>query len=190
VGAAFAASKMIGKFLNACDEMNVYAAEAGLSEIGDPTGATSGNKDTFENEEISLEGMGYDQSQVRDAGPQNEPDTGAGFSAESEGPDDDKTAARIAALEAANHVDALASKNAKTAAEMRVALSSGDAEFMLAMIEAIAGNPDDGILKAAADRKLFDSFSLLSPINIDPELALADSGQALIEQKLSKAEAM
>lgn len=126
VGAAFAASKLIGKLLNARDKMNVYAAEDDLSEIGDPIGATRRTKDTGRNEDISLEAMGYDQSQVRAAGPQNEPDTGAGFSSESEGPDDDKTA-RIAAIEAANHVAALASKNAKTAAAIRVALSSGDA---------------------------------------------------------------
>ncbi len=52
----------------------------------------------------------------------------------------------------------------------------------LAVLAELIINPDD--------RELHDAFQLLSSINIDPDEALAPSGQVLIEQKLSKAEAM
>jgi hypothetical protein len=194
IGGAYAASKLIGRIRNARDKMNAHATAAGLSEIGDPTDVTQMTS-SGERKDVSLAGMGYDSSKVITAGPQNEADTGAGFTTESdtdgERPDDSE--ARIEAIEKADKIATMASKNAQIAAELRDALANGDKEYVFAMVEAITGNPDDdldGIIKDLADRRLFDAFSLLSAINIDPELALADSGQALIEQKLSKAEAM
>ncbi len=200
IGGAYAASKLIGKIRNARDKMNAHAAAAGLSPIGDPTDATFRNKDTGQDEAMSMdsvaEQMGYDPSKMKRAGPQNAKDTGDGFAADADRGAEDKpddSAARLAAIEEADRIATSASKNASTAAELRAALADGNKEFVFAMVEATLGNPDDdlgSILTEPADKRLFDAFSLLSAINIDPELALADSGQTLIEQKLSKAEAM
>ncbi len=194
VGGAYAASKLIGKIRNARDKMNAHATAAGLPLIGEPTDVTR-HTGGGEQEPVSLQDMGYDMSKVIQAGPQNAQDTGSGFEddAAADGGERDDSAARVAAIEEADRIATAASKNAKTAAELRAALADGDKEYVMAMVEAVLGNPDDdlaGIITAPADQRLHDSFSLLSAINIDPDLALADSGQALIEQKLSKAEAM
>ncbi len=45
-------------------------------------------------------------------------------------------------------------------------------------------------LKAVDDKYLYDAFQILSSINVSYEEALSDSGQDLIQNKLSKAEAM
>ena len=45
-------------------------------------------------------------------------------------------------------------------------------------------------LPGEPERELHDAYLLLSSINVDPEEALSDSGQELIEKKLSKVEAM
>ena len=106
------------------------------------------------------------------------------------GPDDP---ARQAAIDAADALARAASANARTASEMRDALSHGSKTTIQDALDAKANDPRislDAVLDAADDRTLYDAFVLLSSINIDYDQALAASGQALIQSKLSKADSM
>lgn len=198
VGAgALAISKIIGKVRNAWDKSKAASLEGAKLEIGLPEDVTmaqaEGRVDVME----GLSNSGYDTSQFIAAGPQNEPDRGEGFSStgnESAGnASEDDAAARQAVIEEADRVAVLASKNATIAAELRHALSHGDKDLVSTALEAASEQEDFDMVSALIDpddARLHDSFMLLSAINIDPDQALAASGQTLIEKKLSKAEAM
>lgn len=189
--AVYAGSKIIAKVSNANDKGNSKnkldkqaAEDATKSKVGGPK-----NVKNADGGAIDLAKMGYDPAQTRTAGPQ---DRGKGFSQDKapKGPDD---AARKAAIKQAEAVAQDASANARLAAEMREALSRGDKEFIQAALQAKVANPKMKLGEAipkADDKQLHDAFVLLSSINIDPDQALADSGQDMIEKKLSKAESM
>jgi Domain of unknown function (DUF4157) len=100
---------------------------------------------------------------------------------------------RAKTIEQANQLAQEASANARLAAELRASLSAGDSEVVLSALH--ESNTKKGFDKATKivnedDRELHDGHLLLSSINVDTDEALSDSGQDLIEKKLSKAEAM
>ncbi len=102
-------------------------------------------------------------------------------------------AKRGKAIEEANEVARLASAHAQLAGELRGALGAGDKVAVSQAIEHSVYDKNfkkDEALTAAEDRELHDSFLLLSSVNVDPDEALSESGQDLIEKKLSKTEAM
>jgi hypothetical protein len=100
---------------------------------------------------------------------------------------------RSEAIKQANELARLASGHAAVADELRGALRAGNKIKVQGVIEAAETSADfnkDKALPDLADRELHDSFLLLSSINVDPDEALSESGQELIEKKLSKTEAM
>lgn len=100
---------------------------------------------------------------------------------------------RQQAIDQANAVAREASANARVAAAMRSALTKGNKDTVFKALETKAADPQFNIaslISAPPDQELHDAFQLLTVMNIDPDVALADSGQDLIEKKLSKAEAM
>ena len=162
------------------------------SRFGSPTDA----QDVSRGGDVDLAAMGYDPTKARKAGPQNivgppaAAAPGTGFAEDRSGPDDP---ARQAAIDAADALARAASANARTASEMRDALSHGRKTTIQDALDAKANDPRislDAVLDAADDRTLYDAFVLLSSINIDYDQALAASGQALIQSKLSKADSM
>ena len=105
----------------------------------------------------------------------------------------DKGEAHTKAVEQANELAREASAQARLADELRSALRGGDRVRVQRGIERSTeetGFDRAKFLTADSDRELHDSFLLLSSINVDPDEALAESGQDLIEKKLSKVESM
>jgi len=100
---------------------------------------------------------------------------------------------RKQAIDEANAVARIACENAATAGEMRDALSHGDLPTVQAAVDDYAKDDEFEVeksLKAVDDKYLYDAFQILSSINVSYEEALSDSGQDLIQNKLSKAESM
>lgn len=111
--------------------------------------------------------------------------------------------ARLAAIEHANEVGRRASKYAVIAAEMRDALRNDDAierdsagrkvYLVLQTLQTMEKYPDfnpRSVLVPESNAEKYDAYQLLSAINVTDDEALSDSGQDLIEKKLSKMEAM
>jgi hypothetical protein len=202
-GAGYAGTKIAAGAYNASEKSSARAAEANQMHVAEPTdvlGNIGGGE--MASGVVSTEKK-YGKGGTIPAGPQNErQDRGAGYSdgsaagaaqADGAGPSDEFAAQRKAALAEAARLDAIASGHAKIAAELREALSHGDKETVGSALEAAAGNTEvtiDALLTRSDDRRLHDAFVLLTSINIDPEVALADSGQLVIEQKLSIGKAM
>ena len=189
-GGVYAVSKIAAKTSNAREKSKARHEDRSKAEVSAPTHADTVGE--YGRSYIDLSEKGYDLSKVKQAGPQNARDQGEGFGGQ-EGEMREGEAERTAAIEEANRLAALASKNARTAAEIREAMGHGDQEFVMAALDAAAANPDADIAEmilALDDQRLHDAFQVLSAVNIDPDEALAASGQLLIEQKLSKAEAM
>lgn len=120
--------------------------------------------------------------------------TGAGFAKEkAAGPKNPKAEARSKTVEQADLVARMASSHARLAHELRSALKFGNKNLVAGALERAAQDKAFGIESTVAreeDRELHDSMLLLSTMNVDPDEALAESGQELIEKKLSKLEAM
>jgi hypothetical protein len=191
-GGVYAVSKIAAKVSNAREKSKARHEDREKLEVGAPTGASTAGE--FGPSYIDLADKGYDTSRPDfiQAGPQNARDRGEGFGGQ-EGPKREGEAERTAAIEEADRLAALASKNARTAAELREALGHGDQEFVVAALDAASQNAEADIAEMILqldDQRLHDAFQVLSAVNIDPDEALAASGQLLIEQKLSKAEAM
>lgn len=189
-GGVYAVSKIAAKTSNAREKSKARHEDRAKADVSAPTHTDTIGE--YGRSYIDLAEKGYDPSKVRPAGPQNERDRGTGFGGK-EGPMREGEAERTAAIEEANRLAALASKNARTAAELRDALGHGDQEFVVAALDAASANPDADIAEMILqldDQRLHDAFQVISAVNIDPDEALAASGQLLIEQKLSKAEAM
>ena len=111
--------------------------------------------------------------------------------------------ARLKAIEHANEVGRRASKYAVIAAEMRDALRNDDAigvnpdgkkkYLVLQTLQTMEQYPDfdpKNVLVPESNAEKYDAYQLLSSINVTDDEALSDSGQELIEKKLSKMEAM
>jgi uncharacterized protein DUF4157 len=110
---------------------------------------------------------------------------------------------RLKAIEHANEVGRRASEYAVIAAEMRDALRNDDSigrdvyerkQYLVLQIlqklETDPGFDPTRFLKPESNAEKFDAYQLLSSINVTDDEALSDSGQDLIEKKLSKMEAM
>lgn len=118
---------------------------------------------------------------------------GTGHVKEKMGPKTGKADARSKALEQADLVARMASSHARLAHELRSALRFGNKNLVAGALERAAQDPVfslESSVEREEDRELHDSMLLLSSINVDPDEALAESGQELIEKKLSKLEAM
>jgi len=186
----YAVGKIAAKTSNAREKSKARHEDRQKSDISAPTHA-----DVLEDEGrsyIDLGRKGYDMSKVIPAGPQNERDRGSGHTPEAHDLVEGE-AERNEAIAEADRLARSASQNARTAAELRDALSHGDKDFVTGALAAASANEHADIAEMILDpndRRLHDAFRLLSAVNIDSEEALAASGQLLIEQKLSKAEAM
>lgn len=107
-------------------------------------------------------------------------------------------AERLKAIEHANEVGRRASEYAVIAAEMRDALRNddriGDGQYLvLQTIQTMERDPQldpAKLLVPESNAEKYDAYQLLSSINVSDDEALSDSGQDLIEKKLSKMEAM
>lgn len=107
-------------------------------------------------------------------------------------------AGRLKAIEHANEVGRRASQFAVVAAEMRDALRNddriGDGQYLvLQTIQTMEKNPQldpSKLLVPESNAEKYDAYQLLSSINVTDDEALSDSGQELIEKKLSRVEAM
>lgn len=111
---------------------------------------------------------------------------------------------RLKAIEHANEVGRRASQYAVYASEMRDALRNDDkigsdepggkSEYLVhKTLQTVAQNPKfdpSTVLVPESNAEKYDAYQLLSSINVTDDEALADSGQDLIEKKLSKMEAM
>ncbi|MDT4899535.1 MAG: hypothetical protein QOJ78_465 [Pseudonocardiales bacterium] len=170
-GGVYAASKIAGKISNARDRTKAAEqiaagkkSEEVFADVLDPSSkAEAGGK--------AKKGTGY-------ASPDAKPVTHA---------------KRSKAIEQANEIARLASAHARLAGELRGALSAGDKVAVSSAIEHSVNDKKfdrNAALAASEDKELHDSFLLLSSVNVDPDEALSDSGQDLIEKKLSKTEAM
>ena len=119
--------------------------------------------------------------------------TGKGFAKEKAGPKTGKADARSKAIEQADLVARMASSHARLAHELRTALRFGNKDLVAGALERAAQDKAfslESSVEREEDRELHDSMLLLSSVNVDPDEALAESGQELIEKKLSKLEAM
>lgn len=100
---------------------------------------------------------------------------------------------RKEALEHANKVAREASELGELAGRMRYALAAGGDWSLVpaaAELDEEHGVPIDQTLKSEPQREMHDSFMLLSSIGVKAEEALSDSGQDLIEKKMSLVEAL
>lgn len=192
----YAGAKIAGKVSNARAKSKARDEDAAQLDVSAPIGASQlqpMGDGSYAQGYVDLPSMGYDMSQVRQAGPQNEPDRGTGLAKPDDGDKDDDTLEREAAIAEADRLAARASKNARIAGEVREALGRGDGAFIDAALKTAQHNPNALVTEMITepdDQRLHDAFVLLSSVNIDPDEALAASGQLLIEQKLSTAEAM
>lgn len=119
--------------------------------------------------------------------------SGTGFVTGKMGPKTAKADNRTKAIENAEMVARMASSHARLAHELRSALRAGNKSLVAGALERAAQDKEFSLahtLEREEDRELHDSMLLLSSINVDPDEALAESGQELIEKKLSKLEAM
>jgi hypothetical protein len=119
--------------------------------------------------------------------------TGTGHVTEKIGPKTGKADARSKAIEQADLVARMASSHARLAHELRSALRFGNKNLVAGALERAAQDKAfslESSVEREEDRELHDSMLLLSSVNVDPDEALAESGQELIEKKLSKLEAM
>lgn len=101
--------------------------------------------------------------------------------------------ARSAAIQEANEVSRLASTNARLADELRSALQTGEADVVHKALKEFQQNPKAdraALIPGETERELHDAYLLLDSINVNLEEALSESGQDLIERKLSKVESM
>lgn len=101
--------------------------------------------------------------------------------------------ARSKAIQEANEVSRLASTNARLADELRSALQAGEADVVHKALKEFQQNPEAdraALIPGETERELHDAYLLLDSINVDLEAALSESGQDLIERKLSKVESM
>jgi hypothetical protein len=183
-GGVYAATKIAGKVKNTYDRnqaaKKLLADEKPFDDIG--TGPTrKGIGDRLESTEAGLDwkdnkGFQKDYGTAAD-------DVGK----------TPRQKSRSEAIAEANKVGREASANAVLADDLRSALSQGDkglVEMHLENAEKVKNYPMGQAITNEVDRELHDAFLLLSSINVDPEEALAESGQELIEKKLSKVEAM
>ena len=183
-GGVYAAGKIAGKIKNTRDK---NASKKKLAGQGASSEAASSSEMVIEDD--------WDMAEYRTKRDMARP-RGANISsegAEYAPPEKDDSTKRKEAIEMANAVARDASKNARVAGEMRAALSLGNKDAVASALNTIAQNPQANLaelLVAPADQELHDAVQLLSAINVDPDEALSDSGQDLIEKKLSKAEAM
>ena len=118
---------------------------------------------------------------------------GTGHVQEKVGPKSGKADARSKAIEQADLVARMASSHARLAHELRSALRFGNKNLVAGALERAAQDKAfslESSVEREEDRELHDSMLLLSSVNVDPDEALAESGQELIEKKLSKLEAM
>lgn len=110
---------------------------------------------------------------------------------------------RMKAIEHANEVGRRASEYAVIASEMRDALRNDDAigvddqgkrQYLVhQVISTMEKNPQfdpTNLLTPESNAEKYDAYQLLSSINVSDDEALSDSGQELIEKKLSKMESM
>jgi len=185
-GGAYAATKIAGKVSNARDRTaaarKVMENKPAFESVG--TGPTKKGSTTR---------LAYGQGA---AGDMLEEKDNQGFSKEDEGGWEygtERQRTRQDVIAQANAIGREASANAVLADELRGALSQGDRADVEQKLEFASANKhyDIGMaLPGEPERELHDAYLLLSSINVDPEEALSDSGQELIEKKLSKVEAM
>jgi hypothetical protein len=183
-GGAYAVAKIVGKVKTATDRASaakrVLAGKPVIDGIG--TGSTERGADT---RLVSIGRVNPDLEERENRGFRkgkevNEPTT-------------EREKSRAAAIAQANAIGREASEHAVLADELRGALGQGNRDFVVDHIDKSnqrKGYPIGTMITDTVDRELHDAFLLLSSINVDTDEALADSGQELIEKKLSKVEAM
>lgn len=169
-GGVYAISKIAGKISNAKDQ------DAARRKIESGVAAEQADDGVIR---LSVKGKAREKK-------------GAGFTTEKADvqPDDPKRAAAIAH---ANEVAKQACSNARIADEMRDALGHGDKGLVTKALETKVEDEEfepAKSLREIDDQQLYDAFQILSSINVSFEEALSDSGQLLIQKKLSKADAM
>lgn len=166
-GGLYAGAKLYGKIKDA--KARAKAAEDILAGKTPPT-EVGGVKALTPREHAAEEKTGYKKAK---------------------GPQTNLEETRQKAIEHANDVARRASAYAMTAGELRDALSHGDPEKVSTGLELTEhGVPVEQSVTNLSDQELHDSFMLLASINVTPEEAVSDSGQELIEKKLSKLEAL
>ena len=169
-GGVYAISKIAGKIKNANDQ------EAARKKIESGVPVEQADDGVVR---LSVKGK-----------PRDKKGTGYGMVSDPALPADPK---RAAAIDHANEVAKQACANARVADEMREALGHGDRDTVDAAVRTLAADTEfepGTSLKDGDDKQLYDAFQILSSINVSYEEALSGSGQALIQKKLSKADAM
>lgn len=191
-GGVYAAAKIAGKVSNARDRAKAAEQIAQGKRAEEVFGEIETEEmDAEEAEQVTTRG----RSRSFAAAPPSTPPPASvvGFSKTRSGPMTPQAKARRQAIEQANEVARQASANARLADELRGALRQGNAPLVLGAIE--RSTVDSAFNREAAlpeerERELHDSYLLLSSINVDPDEALSESGQDLVERKLSKVESM
>ena len=81
---------------------------------------------------------------------------------------------------------------ARLAGELIDALKKGDHEIVTAAVQKATetGMPMSMLLDDEADKMLHDAYVLLASIDVEPDVALSDSGLDIISRKLSKIDAL
>ena len=169
-GGVYAISKIAGKIKNANDQ------EAARKKIESGVPVEQADDGVVR---LSVKGK-----------PREKKGTGYGMVSDPSVQEDPK---RAAAIEHANKVAKQACANARVADEMREALGHGDRDNVDAAVRTFVEDSEfepGNSLKDLDDKELYDSFQILSSINVSYEEALSASGQSLIQKKLSKADAM